>query len=155
MCERPLRQVESHARSPREPSRVLTASAVSLQQGSFGAELVASAAFDASRKHPFPGFGPGSGEARCDGVRIRAVTCGRAPCRAGASAKARHIASINASGIRLRCRLGLVPSRQRRRGSRSFGRADRNRKRSRAIRVVWWLCPANTPAAPFGQGSVD
>jgi hypothetical protein len=128
VCARPLRQAESRAQSPGEPSRALTASAVSLQQGGFGAESVASAAFDASRMHPFPGFGPGSGEARCDGVRTAPVpvTAHRVVRRlrpksdapqshrlqrtvsyGGFGQRSIH-AATTVSGIRLRCRLGLA-----------------------------------------------
>jgi hypothetical protein len=127
--ESPLRQAESHIESPGEPSRALSASAASLQQGSFDAELVASASCKAPRKHPFPGFGPGRGEARSDGVRTAPlpVTAHRAERRLrpmsgaqqghrlqrtvssrGFGQRSAH-ATATASSIRLRCRRGLAP----------------------------------------------
>jgi hypothetical protein len=174
-CAPPLRRGESLILSPWEPSRVLTASAVSLQQGGFGVASPVSAGPNAPRKHPFPGFGPGSGEARCDDVRTAPslVTAHRVvprlrpkldtpqrhlrqrTCRTAASAKVRRFATISAPSIRPSLSSGACPSRQRRLGTHSFGRVLRNRKRSRAIRAARWLCPANTPDAPIGQGIVD
>jgi hypothetical protein len=57
------------------------------------------------------------------------------------------------SSIRLRGRPGL-PVRTRRLGPHSFGRALRDRKRSRSVRAHGSLCPANAPQAPLDQGVV-
>ena len=96
-CENPLRRVDSNTRSPREPSRLPSASALSIQQGGFVAAIEASAPFNASRKRPFPSFGSGPGEARCDDVRVYTVTCGCVRCQTEASANVRHSANTIAS----------------------------------------------------------
>jgi hypothetical protein len=69
-----LRQVYANIPSPKEPQRLLCASAMSIQKGSFVAAIEASAPISASRKRPFPSFGSGSGEARCDAVRVCSAT---------------------------------------------------------------------------------
>jgi hypothetical protein len=87
--------------SPRWNPRRVSRLAVSLQQGSFDAAFLTSVILYASRKHPSPRFGPGSGEARCDNGRACVVTCGVASCRTKASAPVRDNAFIElrASGF--------------------------------------------------------
>jgi hypothetical protein len=138
--------------SPRWNPRRFSRLAVSLRQGSFDAAFLASVTLNASRKHPNPRFGMGSGEALCNDVRVCVVTCDLASCRTEASAHVRYTASISASSIRLRWPGGL-PSRQRRLGPYSFGRALRDRKCSRSVRANGWLCPANTPPCSSRSGS--
>jgi hypothetical protein len=82
----PLRQVDANTQSPREPQRLLCASAMSIQQGSFVAAIEASAPISASRKRQFPSFGSGSGEARCNDASVYTVIRDCVPCLTAASA---------------------------------------------------------------------
>jgi len=123
-----LRQPASAGRCkhpvPREPRRLFSASAESTQKGGFVAVIEASAPISASRKRPFPGFGSGSGEARCDVVRAYAVTRDCVPCQTpalptsdtpcwtAASANVGHTVSDRGFGLRptQRVRLRLRPT---------------------------------------------
>ena len=119
-------------RNPREPSRMLSASAVGKQQGGFVAEIEASADFEASKKRSSPCFGPGSSEARCercsraarslmiacrDGLRLRPKPdtvqhhmWQRTVLNGGFGQRSARRIHHPPRATRLRCRLGLAPS---------------------------------------------
>jgi hypothetical protein len=91
----PLRQVDADTQSPRVPQRLLCASAMSIRKGSFAAAIEASAPISAPKMRPFPSFGSGPGEARCDNAGVYTVTRDRVPSKTAASAKVRHSANIS------------------------------------------------------------
>ena len=83
---------------------------MSIQQGGFVAAIEASAPFNASKKRRLPSFGSGSGEARCDDVRVYTVTRDCVPCLTEASANVRHSANTCASSTPASLPIGLALS---------------------------------------------
>ena len=138
--------------SPRWNPRRVSRLAVSLQQGSFDVAFLTSVSLNASRKHPLPSFGTGSGEARCDDGRVRVVTCDVASARTNASAKVRdnafirleHPASFSSGLARPipKTRSALLRACPPKPETQSIGPSH------------GWLCPANTPHALLDQGVV-
>jgi hypothetical protein len=122
---------------------------------------------------PLLGFGSGVGEARCDRCSRAVssfVTASRVERRPRPTLDAAQGHTVGTQwrrrlrpaptqredhplrALRLR-RTSGSPGRRRRLGSRSFGRAYRNRLRSTPPQRDWWLCPANSPDAEDGEGT--
>ena len=89
---------------------------MSKRKGGFVVEILASAEINASRKCSLSGFGSSSSEARCDELRVCAVTCGSVRCRTPASVDVQHSAklSLRASGFEVAraCPIGSEGSAQ-------------------------------------------